>query len=52
MVGWSECQAGLYTRSSRDDPHLDVVDRMMITLMMGMQTLYPFPDSLLPTPVG
>ena len=52
MVGWFECQVGLYTPHRRVGPHPDVVDRMMITLMVGMQALYPFPDPLLPTPVG
>ena len=43
---------GLHTPFHRDEPHPDVVDHLVVTLMVGMQELYTFPDSILLPPAG
>ena len=42
----------LHTLYRRVEPHPDGVDHPVITLTVGIQTLYTFPDSILLPPAG
>ena len=53
VVTWrSELQVGLHTRSHRMNPYPDGVDHPVVTLMMGMQALDTFSNSIRPARAG